>query len=64
MYKMCKRFGITLLCMVLLTVMTFLLLADNLGVNYEVSASSLTELPPSAVAEKKRINETIFLPSI
>ncbi len=58
MYKMCKRFGITLLCMVLLTVMTFLLLADNLGVNYEVSASSLTELPPSAVAEKKRINET------
>lgn len=58
MYKMCKRFGITLLCMVLLAVMTFLLLADNLGVNYAVSASSLTELPKSAIAEKKRINET------
>ena len=58
MLKTCKRFSITLLCMILLTVMTGLLVADNLGVHYSVSAFQLTELPESAKAEKKRQAET------
>ena len=58
MLKMCRRFGITFLCILLLAVMTGLLFADNLGVHYAVSTDQLTELPAGALSQKKRIDET------
>lgn len=57
MLRMCKKFATTFLSIVLLLAVTGLLLADNLGVQYSVSANKLTELPASAIAEKKRIGE-------
>ena len=58
MLKMCRKFSMTLLTIVLLLGITCLLIADNLGVEYAVAEQSLTPLPESAIAEKKEIANT------
>lgn len=57
MKEMLKRFSITITAIVVLMAITALLVFDNIGTGYTISAQQLSDLPASAVSEKKRKSE-------
>lgn len=58
MYKMCRRFSITFLSILVAMVLAGFLLLDNIGMNYTLSEARLTDLPEAVAARKEQYEET------
>ncbi len=57
MKGMFKRFAVTITAVIVLMAITALMIFDNIGADYTVSAKQLNDLPNSVVSEKKRKSE-------